>query len=38
MTDVPLCLVQKAGLLYKSKAKKKVRYIPVASHIESILP
>ena len=29
--------VQKAGLLYKSKAKRNVPYIPIAMHIKSIL-
>ena len=33
MTNVPLCLVQKAGSLYESKAKKNVHYIPIATHI-----
>ena len=36
--DVPLCLVQKAGSLYKSKAKRNVHYIPIVAHIQSILP
>ena len=33
MTDVPLCLVQKAGSLYKSKAKRNVDYKPTVMHI-----
>ena len=33
MTDVRLCLVQKPGSLYKSKAKRNVHYIPIVTHI-----
>ena len=35
MTDVLLCLVQKEGSLYKSKAKTDVHYISIATYIQS---
>ena len=31
MTNFPLCLVQKTGLMHKSKSKRNVNYIPIAT-------
>ena len=37
MTDVPPCLVQNLGSLYKTKGKRNVYYILIATQIQSIL-